>query len=276
MARLFDFLDKYSLAIESDSWKCWIPLQSILRAPLNHFQAESGDRTATESYIGYLLEKGRSTVRQQDWDDKIIQVLGTRKIHLAGKKSIFMTTTQTSLLLRLRTRQDSEAWNRFVKIYTPLVHYWVQGIGVEKSSVNDVVQEVFVVLLGKTSWLVQNRPNSFRSWLRTVTLNKCRDFYRKKGRKTEPKFLEKIEIAEGDPTKILTEIEYQKFVASTALKLMKDSFSEATWTACWKMVVDGKSAKEVSSEIGISENAAYLARSRVIGRLRQELSGLWD
>lgn len=187
-----------------------------------------------------------------------------------------MVTTQSSLLIRLRTRDDSAAWSRFVRLYTPLIHHWVTRLGVESNQVNDLVQEVFMVLLGRVSWVAQNPPDHFRGWLRIVTVNKCRDYFRRNRRKSEPQFLEQLEVAIKDPAAVLTEREYQVFVAQSAMQLMKDAFSETTWRACWETVVCGRTASDVARELRISENAVYLARGRVLKRLRVELEGLWD
>jgi len=187
-----------------------------------------------------------------------------------------MLTTQSSLLIRLRSRDDSEAWSRFARLYTPLVHHWVSRLGVESNHADDLVQEVFVVLLGRISLIAMDQPKSFRAWLRTVTLNKCRDHFRRQNRLTEPRLMEQMEIAERDPAAILTEEEYRKYVARAALQLMRDSFSETTWRACWEQVACGRTAAEVAADLGITENAVYLARGRVLKRLREELDGLWE
>jgi RNA polymerase sigma-70 factor (ECF subfamily) len=112
--------------------------------------------------------------------------------------------------------------------------------------------------------------------LRTVTLNKCRDHFRRAARKSEPQFTDQLEIAIEDPTAVLTENEYQAFVARAALELMRDAFSESTWKACWESVVRGRPAREIAQELGTSVNSVYLARGRVLKRLRSELDGLWD
>ena len=138
------------------------------------------------------------------------------------------------------------------------------------------VQEVFVVLLGKVSWMATHPPDSFRGWLRTVTLNKCRDYFRRQRRAVEPELLQKLEVNQQDPADLFTEQEYRAFVSRAALQLMQDAFSETTWKACWSSVVEGSTAKEIAQELGISENAVYLARGRVLKRLREELEGLWE
>ena len=55
---------------------------------------------------------------------------------------------------------------------------------------------------------------------------------------------------------------------------MQAEFAPTTWKACWETVVQGRRRQEVARELGISENAVYVAKCRVIRRLRQELIGL--
>ena len=61
-----------------------------------------------------------------------------------------------------------------------------------------------------------------------------------------------------------------------ALELMRTNFQPTTWKACWELIVNGRSAAEVATELGISENAVYLAKGRVLRVLRRELQGLLD
>jgi RNA polymerase sigma-70 factor (ECF subfamily) len=55
---------------------------------------------------------------------------------------------------------------------------------------------------------------------------------------------------------------------------MQSDFEPATWKACWECVVNGRPAADVSAELGLSVAAVYIARSRVLRRLRDELRGL--
>ncbi|XZE18174.1 RNA polymerase sigma factor [Pirellulaceae bacterium SH449] len=187
-----------------------------------------------------------------------------------------MFTTQSSLLVRLRTAEDSEAWERFVRLYTPLLLHWIKRLGIETHQRFDVYQNIFLVLFDRSSWLAHDRPKSFRNWLRTVTFNKCRDHIRKLSRATEARTGELQELEIDDPAAILSDQEYRAFVARQALQLMRDSFAETTWRACWESVVSERSAADIATELGITVNAVYLARGRVLKRLREELSGLWD
>ena len=185
-------------------------------------------------------------------------------------------STRISLLQQLRSKQDSVAWSKFVTLYTPLVHRWISDLGIAEPDRTDIVQDVFIVLLSQVSSFQYDAKKSFRGWLRTVTLNKTRDLIRKRNRKTEPAFLERIELASQNDTDYLTQQEYRDHLAKAAMKLMQKNFSPTTWKACWEHVAVGRSATDVAQELGISVNAVYLARGRVLNRLKRELDGLWE
>ncbi len=185
-------------------------------------------------------------------------------------------STRISLLQQLRDKQDSVAWSKFVELYTPLVHRWVSNLGITEPDRNDIVQEVLLALLGQVSTFQYDASKSFRGWLRTITINKTRDLIRKRKRKTEPAFLERFDLASQNDTDYLTQQEYRDFLAKAAMKLMRKNFSQTTWQACWEHVANGRPAAEVAQELGISVNAVYLARGRILNRLKRELEGLWE
>jgi RNA polymerase sigma-70 factor (ECF subfamily) len=60
------------------------------------------------------------------------------------------------------------------------------------------------------------------------------------------------------------------------MQVMKADFQPSTWQACWEHVARGRPVEEVAAELGITEKAVYLAKARVLRRLREELEGLWD
>ena len=85
-----------------------------------------------------------------------------------------MNTTSFSLLERLRTPAEQEAWARFVKLYTPLLFRWARGVGLSSEEASDLVQDVLTLLVQKLPEFSYDRQKSFRGWLRTVMLNKWR------------------------------------------------------------------------------------------------------
>jgi RNA polymerase sigma-70 factor (ECF subfamily) len=57
---------------------------------------------------------------------------------------------------------------------------------------------------------------------------------------------------------------------------MQDSFEPVTWRAAQACLIEGQSPAQVAADLGISVNSVYLARSRVLKRLRQELAGFLE
>lgn len=187
-------------------------------------------------------------------------------------------TTSKSLLRRLTTFESEDAWNQFVKLYSPLLFFWAeQRMGLSRGEAEDLVQDLFIHLMNKLPEFNYDESKSFRSWLRVVLANKCRDYYRKANRL--PENLESGQLRDeqiSDNVQLFSDQEYHANLARRALELMKDEFEESTWKSCWMRVVEGKPAKEIARELGTSENAVHLAKSRVLRRLRDELDGLLE
>lgn len=186
------------------------------------------------------------------------------------------TTTPVSLLERLRQPAAQAAWGEFVDLYTPLLYFWALRLGLQEPDAADLVQDVFLLLYQKLPEFSYEGNKSFRSWLRTVLLNKWRDRQRRAALPMAPGGAVLAEVparAEGDEVE---EAEYRQHLVSRALEVMQAEFQPTTWRACWEHVVAGRPAADVAQELGITVNAVYLAKSRVLSRLRKELEGLLD
>jgi RNA polymerase sigma-70 factor (ECF subfamily) len=191
-----------------------------------------------------------------------------------------MNTTSVSLLEKLRQPAGAEttaSWNRFVQLYTPLLYHWARRLHLTAEDAADLVQEVLTTLVQKLPEFQYDPDQSFRAWLRTVTLNKGRDLCRRRAAtqgKTSDQALPDVEGP--DSTAAFDESEYRRHLVQRALLLMQAEFQPVTWKACWEYMIADRPAAEVARDLGITVNAVYLAKSRVLTRLRQELAGLLD
>ena len=188
-----------------------------------------------------------------------------------------MTKTPTSLLERLREPCETEAWERFVLLYTPLIYAWGRHVGLQEQDAADLVQEVFVKMIRVLPTFTYDAHKGFRRWLRTVTLNTWRD--RRKRRGDQPLPGDEGALADVPAPNNLEpfwEIEYRQQVINRAMALLQADFQPATWKAFWEQVVVGRPAKEVAIELGMTPGAAYAAKFRVLDRLRQELAGMLE
>jgi RNA polymerase sigma-70 factor, ECF subfamily len=186
-----------------------------------------------------------------------------------------MDTTSLSMLEQLRQPADQQAWRRFVQLYTPLLYHWARSLGCQSQDAADLVQDVFVTLFRKLPEFAYDPQKSFRGWLRTITLNKWRDRCRHDALCPNAGNDDALAaVPDSDDTAAFEEAEYRRHVVRRALQLMQTDFQPTTWKACWEHVVAGRPAAEVAAELGITVNAVYLAKSRVLSRLRQEIGAL--
>jgi RNA polymerase sigma-70 factor (ECF subfamily) len=185
-------------------------------------------------------------------------------------------STSTSLLERFQQAPGPDAWSRFVRLYTPLLFFWARKLGMREADAADLVQDVFTILVQKLPTFQYDPQKGFRNWLRTVLLNKWRNSLR--GRANAPNAGPDGLSGVADPQdpEELVEAEYRQHLLSHALELMQSEFPDKTWKACWEHVVLGRPAAEVAAELGIVVGAVYVAKSRVLSRVRQELGGLLD
>ena len=184
--------------------------------------------------------------------------------------------TSASLLERLRQPSEQDAWARFVQIYTPLLFYWALRAGFQESDAADLIQEVFAQLVVKLPEFTYDRHKNFRAWLRTVTLNKGREIRRRAGVSVPLQVADLDNMAESAESDSLSDVEYRQHLVGRALQLMQAEFPASTWKACWETTVCGRPTVEVAAELGIRPDAVYVAKFRVLKRLRQELAGLFD
>jgi RNA polymerase sigma-70 factor, ECF subfamily len=185
-----------------------------------------------------------------------------------------MNTTPASLLERLRQPGNQSAWDRFVDLYTPLLYYWGRRAGLQEPDVADLIQDVFQILVRKLPEFAYDREGTFRGWLRTILLNQWRTSLRRRTEKS-------MEISDAlfddaDTKNSFIEKEYRDYLIARALHVMKTDFQSTTWQACWEHVACGRPVADVASELGITVKAVYLAKARVLRRLREELVGLWE
>jgi RNA polymerase sigma-70 factor, ECF subfamily len=111
--------------------------------------------------------------------------------------------------------------------------------------------------------------------LRTITENRWRDLQRRRAaipRHAGAAALDEAAVPDGAAA--IWEGEYRQFLLARAAQVMQSEFQPATWKACWALVVEGKSGADVAAELGLSLDAVYAAKSRVLRRLRRELDGL--
>jgi RNA polymerase sigma-70 factor (ECF subfamily) len=187
--------------------------------------------------------------------------------------------TRASLLVRLRDARDGEAWSQFVALYAPLVYGYARKQGLQDADAADVTQEVLRAVSGAIDRLDYDpRRGSFRGWLFTIVRNKLRTFLEAKGRALQgsgdTSAMERL--AQHPAPDEEWEAEYQRRLFAWAVERIRDDFQDSTWQAFWRTAVDGQSGKGVAAALGMTVAAVYLAKGRVMTRLKEEIEQVRD
>lgn len=186
-----------------------------------------------------------------------------------------MLTTSPTLLDRLRQPADQAAWERFATLYTPVLERWARKQGLREADAADLVQDVLLKLVRVLPTYERQTGRTFRAWLATVTANQCRDFREKRATRDLPG-PDGLSGA-GDRSVIeVEEREYRAVLVRQVMDVIRTDFDPKTWAAFAGVMVDRRPAAEVAAQLGMTANAVYLARHRVVTRLRAELADFLD
>jgi RNA polymerase sigma-70 factor (ECF subfamily) len=194
-----------------------------------------------------------------------------------------MSQTSVSLLERLRDEPDGAAWRRLVELCTPLIRNWLRRQEVRDQDAEDVTQEVLAVVVRKLpAFRRQPRAGAFRSWLRQITVNCLRGFWRSRRGQPQPAggsdFAHMLDQL-ADPASGLSQVwnkEHDDHMTRRLLEMIRPRFEAKTWQAFQRVVLEGAAVDAVARDLGMSVNAVFIAKSRVAHLLRQEGAGLVD
>ena len=191
--------------------------------------------------------------------------------------------TRLSLLVRLRNARDDGAWSQFVDIYAPLIFGFARKHGLQDADAADLTQDVLqAVSAGIRRLDYDPRRGSFRGWLFTVARNKLRNFLaaqklpgRSTGDAHAQQRLQELPAREEDQTAWWDQ-EYEERVFAWAADQVRGVFQTSTWQAFWQTTVEGKTGPQVARALGLSVAAVYLAKGRVMTRLKEVIRATLD
>jgi RNA polymerase sigma-70 factor (ECF subfamily) len=167
-----------------------------------------------------------------------------------------------------------------MELYASVVYGFARKRGLQDADSADVMQDV----LRSVATAIANRQydpkrGSFRGWLFSVTRNKLYNFLDKKRRHPQGSGdtgtqLRLEEHPESNGELDDWDREYEQRTFAWAAERVQKEFQERTWKAFWQTAVEGKNPTEVGAALKMSPGAVYVAKSRVIARLREEIESL--
>ncbi|MCA9192116.1 MAG: sigma-70 family RNA polymerase sigma factor [Planctomycetales bacterium] len=193
--------------------------------------------------------------------------------------------TSESLILRVKDPADGAAWSAFLAIYRPVVFRLARSRGLQDADADDLAQKVFAsISRAVEGWEPAEGMPPFRAWLYRIARNEIvKAITRRKpdlatGASEVREQLNSIPQPEVDATcELIIESRLEAF--RWAADEIRPEFTAATWSMFWESTVEQTSVKEVAKVHERTTGAVYIARYRVMQRLKEkleEVSDIWS
>lgn len=184
------------------------------------------------------------------------------------------TTTQATLLERLRDGDGVMAWEEFFRRYWRLIFVTARRRGCQEHTAEEIVQDVMLTVYQKRDvFRYAPEKGRFRDWLCTVVRNAVARHRR------EP--AQRVRARGGDdsaahPEPVCEEgvddqweANFEHAMLASLLDVVRQEVAPETYQAFELLALRELSGAAVAKITGLSRNAVYLARKRVCQRLEQ-------
>ena len=191
-----------------------------------------------------------------------------------------MNHTQVTLLDRIRLGDD-QSWREADRLYRPLIVGWLRQFGFQPNDVDDLIQDVMLTLAREIGGFEHcGHLGAFRGWLKSITVNRVRDFVRRGKRQPIPtggtQFHNMLEQLEDENSRVSRQFDrsHDEHIIALLLEQIRSEFNDSSLLIFRLHVLEGCSAKQVADQMGVSHWAVYQTKSRVLRRMRDML-GPW-
>lgn len=185
--------------------------------------------------------------------------------------------TRSSLLIRLQDADDHRAWDSFFRAYAPLIGSYGRRRGLGEADAEDLVQEALGAVASAMGRLAYDRSRgSFRGWLLTIARNAIPRLRRQAARHGggEGGTAHQAMLAQhpARPESDHLDLEQGRRRLDRAVERVRPRVRPATWEAFRRTAIERQPVEAVAEDLGLSPGAVYIARSRVLARLREAIA----
>jgi len=196
-----------------------------------------------------------------------------------------MRDTPPSLLMRLRDADDHRGWQRFFEQYWRLIYSFARQCGLRPRDCEDILQDVVTeVFQAMPQFAYDRSKGTFRAYLRTITQRKIADHLRNAARHpvqrldqhTDGNGHRPLNDPAGPDAEEIWERDWRRNLVQVCLDRVRQEVEPKTFQAFQLYVLDEWPVSEVADFLKMSASSVYVAKSRVIQRVRhwveQEIS----
>ena len=185
-----------------------------------------------------------------------------------------MEETRSTLLVRLRDPTDQEAWRTFDELYRPMLVGYACARGLDQADAEDVAQQCIQAVLKQIG--EYQHLGSFRTWLRTIAERRIRDLFRRRREVQADTGVWAEQRDSKPPPEDLWERHWWSAHLRYCAERVKHHFAESTYAAFVGYAIEEQPAAAIAEQLGLSVNKVYVAKHRVLERIRElmlELTG---
>lgn len=184
------------------------------------------------------------------------------------------TRTTTAFLMQLRGPADEIAWEKFVRMYQPILVGFARARGFCADDAGDLAQEAMARFL--PAWRAGNYRRDhgrLRSWLVGILKHAATDLARLRRRERTRGIV--CGTAGGSEDR-LWETARRRAMLREALERVRarPRVDPRTVLAFEMLSLGGRSAAEVAEQLGMTVEDVWAAKSRTVSRIREELACL--
>jgi len=175
----------------------------------------------------------------------------------------------------LKGSNDALVWNTFRDHFYPVIVNFSRSLGLSSTYAEDAAQEAMLTFLKAFRDGRYNREKGrLGSWVFGVARRVILNFRKRLPREytvadnsTDTSFWDMIE--DENAVKHTWETEWRRMVLERCLQQARREFDSKVFRAFELYALSEQSVTEIGRILGMSQNAIYIAKSRVLSRLRQ-------
>jgi RNA polymerase sigma-70 factor, ECF subfamily len=189
------------------------------------------------------------------------------------------TWVTTTLILEGLTEPDNnQAWSVFVGYFKPILIGFARKSGLNQQAAEDFAQQALLEFFRSYKVGRYDRSKGRLShWLFGIARKVLSQTFRKRRPEKVATDMQKSASDSqplenyADPTAAedLWQQQWEKMVMQICLDRAKKEFDEKTFSAFQMCALQELDPQEVAARLGISRNAVYIAKSRILSRVRE-------
>lgn len=177
-----------------------------------------------------------------------------------------MNQTRTTLLASLADRSDQAAWRTFDQLYRPMLVGYVCSRGLSQADAEDVAQQCIEAVLERID--TYPHQGSFRTWLRSIAEKRIADLHRRRRDVQANSAVWQSEPDSHPGPRTVWEQGCSSDRLKQCVEAVRDQVAAGTFAAFVAYAIEERPAASVARDLGMSVSQVYVAKHRVLERVR--------